>query len=58
MKEYIKFPSGDDLDHVVDEFKTRWEYHNALVLLMDVTSPFVLQVNNTQTITTGKAGIQ
>ena len=24
MKEYIKFPSGDDLDHVVDEFKTKW----------------------------------
>ena len=24
MKEYIKFPSGDDVDHVVDEFKTKW----------------------------------
>ena len=24
MKEYIKFPSGDDLDHVVDEFKIKW----------------------------------
>ena len=24
MKEYIKFPSGDDLDHVVDEFTTKW----------------------------------
>ena len=24
MKEYIKFPSGDALDHVVDEFKSKW----------------------------------
>ena len=24
MKEYIKFPSGDDLDRVVDDFKTKW----------------------------------
>jgi len=24
MKEYIKFPSDDDLNHVVDEFKTKW----------------------------------
>ena len=24
MKEYIKFPSGDDMDCVVDEFKTKW----------------------------------
>ena len=24
MKEFIKFISGDDLDHVVDEFKTKW----------------------------------
>ena len=24
MKEYIKFPSGDDLKRVVDEFKTKW----------------------------------
>ena len=23
MKEYIKFPSSDDLDHVVDEFKIK-----------------------------------
>jgi len=25
MKEYIKFPLGDDMDRVVDEFKTKWE---------------------------------
>ena len=24
MKEYIKFPSGDDLKRVVDEFKAKW----------------------------------
>ena len=24
MKEHKKFLSGDDLDHVVDEFKTKW----------------------------------
>ena len=24
IKEYIKFTSGDDLDRVVDEFKTKW----------------------------------
>ena len=29
MKEYIKFPSGDDLDHVVDEFKLNGEFHSA-----------------------------
>ena len=24
MKQYIKFPSGDDFDRVVDEFKSKW----------------------------------
>ena len=24
MRDYIKFPCGDDLNHVVDEFKTKW----------------------------------
>ena len=24
MKQYIKFPSGNDFDRVVDEFKTKW----------------------------------
>jgi len=24
MKEYIEFPSRDDLKRVVDEFKTKW----------------------------------
>ena len=38
--------------------KLSGEYHNALVLLMDVTFRFVLQVNSTLTIITGKAGIQ
>ena len=37
--------------------KLNVEYYNALLLLMDVTSPFVLQVNNTLTTTTGKGGI-
>ena len=30
IKEYIKFPSGDDLDHVVDEFKTKWRVPQCL----------------------------
>jgi len=24
MRDYIKFPCGDDLNHVVDKFKTKW----------------------------------
>ena len=43
MTEYIKFPSGDDLDHMVDKFKTKWGVPQRFGVIDDVTSLFVLQ---------------
>ena len=43
IKDYIKFPHADRLDHVVDEFKIKWRVHNVLVQLMDVMHQYLLQ---------------
>ena len=56
MRGCIKFPRGDDLNHVVDESKTKWGVSQDLALLMDGISPFALPVNNTQIITTENVG--
>ena len=67
MKEYIKFPSGDALDRVVHEFKSKWGVPQCFGAVdgcyVPICAPSEQHTdyynrNNTLTITIGKVGIQ
>ena len=55
MKQYIKFPSGDEIDCVIDEFSTRRGVPQCFGAVDGCHIPVM---NNMLTTITGKGGVQ
>ena len=56
LTTYIKFPTGNDIDTVVREFKVKWEVPSVLVPLMEPIYLYLCPVTTALNIKMGKAG--